>query len=862
MWEDHRVEMEAALERHDEILRSAIKSHGGYVFSTAGDAFAASFGRVEDAISAATEAQTGLGGERWPEQTPIRVRMGLHTGEAQERGGDYFGPAVNRAARIMSAGHGGQVLVSAATSSMVQGVDLRDLGEHRLKDLGAPERISQLVIAGVDRSFPPLQSLSSVRHNLPVQRTVLVGRDDDVAEVVELGAGHRLVTLTGVGGAGKTRLALAAAAEMVDRFDDGVFFVPLAAVDDPGLVAPAVAEAAGVTLGDLTPEGVAGFLGSRRVLVVLDNCEHLIDEVAELVDMILEAGDAARVLATSREALEVDGEQTLTVRSLAGGSPDSPAVRLLLDRARAVRPDLVLDDESMTAAVEICTRLDGIPLALELAAAQFAHLSPADLAQRLDDRFRLLVGGRRRRLQRQHTLQAVMDWSWDLLQGDEQRLLAQLSVFSGGWTLDAAEGVCQVDSSRPIAALLRSLVSKSLVSIQGAADSRYTMLETVRLYSQQKLLDRGETSAARERHARFFCDLAARTDIADRWLDIGQAARWQRETSNIQAAVDWLRDQDRLSEAATLVTMPALMWRGRGAAGQITHLVTDILASPLSDLQRAVALVTASELAWGRGDIAAMGHYAHEAAALGRQLANQSLTAVALILEGITLQGRDPDQAEEVLTEAAHCGASAGQPRLEAAAWAMAAGFESMGRGRIDEARKLVQRALPNVDPEGFEAGIADASIAALEIVDGNFHAAEAAVQSTHQRFTNFGVRQTWDKVLDEAVFAGELSRPFPQPMTRVVDELTAAGGNIERVDLVTLPLGVACRNRDWPQAARIIASTRAFARTGRSFSSPLTTAYYLHYLSQVPTDDLDAAQPLPIADIVQAEIQREAQAS
>ena len=351
LWEQHPAEMQGALERHDEIVREAIGSQDGYVFSTAGDSFGAAFERAGSAVAAAVEAQRLLSAENWPSGVSVRARMGAHTGEAQERGGDYFGPAVNRAARLMSAAHGGQTVVSSATRELLSDAEpMVALGVHRLKDLGAPQLMWQL---GTD-TFPPLRTLERARHNLPVQRTELFGREDEIVELTSLLRGERLVTLTGVGGAGKTRLALAVAAELIDDFGEGVFFVSLAAVSDPGSVGSVVAEAAGYTASSTDIDSVAAFLGTRDLLMVIDNCEHLVDDVADLVDATLGSGSAGRVLATSREALEVDGERTFTVPSLRADNVDSAGVRLLVDRATAVRSDLVIDDAAMASMLEVC----------------------------------------------------------------------------------------------------------------------------------------------------------------------------------------------------------------------------------------------------------------------------------------------------------------------------------------------------------------------------------------------------------------------------------------------------------------------------------------------------------------------------
>ena len=503
-WDAHPAEMDVALRLHDQILRASAAAHDGYVFSTAGDSFAVAFTTATDAIRAALDAQRELLSAPWPELVAIAVRMGLHTGQANERGGDYFGPAVNRAARLMAAATSGQVICSRVTAELARAavgdIDFHDLGEVSLKDLLDPEIVYGVVAPGLGSTFPPLRALDRARHNLPVQRTRLIGRDTDVARVVELVHAHRLVTLTGIGGCGKTRLSLAVAAELGDQFADGAYLVELAAVADPERVPEVVAEVLGVRVasGSKPREhlvAVAAFLSRRDLLIVLDHCEHLLDAVADRAEELWSAGDDVYVLATSREALEIEGEQTHRVSSLAvgdgTGAAANPALELLLERAGEMHGGFGAEGEDRAAASEICARLDGLPLAIELAAAQLSHLGPRELLARLDTRFELLVGGRNRRRQRQQTLQAMMDWSWELLTTEEQHVLTCLSVFSGGWTIEAAEGVCGRLGYPSVATVLRSLVAKSLVEPRtGVRGNRYRLLETVRLFAQQKLLDR------------------------------------------------------------------------------------------------------------------------------------------------------------------------------------------------------------------------------------------------------------------------------------------------------------------------------------------------------------------------------------
>jgi class 3 adenylate cyclase len=422
LWEEHPDVMRVALERHDAIMRAAIEHHDGYVFTTAGDSFAAAFQDHASGVSAAAAAQLALQRELWPDRTPIGVRMGVHTGDAWERDGDYFGPTLNMAARLMSAGHGGQVLLSAATTTLLRDVEVRSLGVHRLKDLSEAVEIFELETGDV--RFPALRTLDRVRHNLPVTSAPLLGREQAVTDVTRLLDATALVTVVGVGGMGKTRLALAVAAEVADRFVDGVWFCDLAPVDDADAVAHVVADALGARQrpGRSMLDSVAEFCGDRQMLIVVDNCEHVLDHVADLVEAITSLAPNVGFLATSREGLGLDAEVTYPLGSLDVG-PRSSAVELFLDAAARVDPTRVWSDAGKIAIVQICVRLDGIPLAIELAAARTRSMAPIEIEERLHDAFRTLRGGRRS-IERHRTLQTAIEWSYNSIGEPEQALFS------------------------------------------------------------------------------------------------------------------------------------------------------------------------------------------------------------------------------------------------------------------------------------------------------------------------------------------------------------------------------------------------------------------------------------------------------
>jgi predicted ATPase len=569
--------MRAALERHDAIVRSAIESHGGYVFSTGGDGFGAAFGRVSDGLSAATRAQVALGAEAWPYDAALSVRMGVHTGETAERDGNYFGPVVNRAARLMAIAHGGQVVVSGATEHLVRGalpdgVGLVDLGEHRLRDLSEPMRVFQVRYPELPSDFPPLHSLDVYPSNLPVQLSSFVGRKHEIAEIAELLGERRLVTLTGVGGVGKTRLALQVAAEMVPRFAVGAWCCEYAPLADPGAVWETLATVLGIQAfpGRSLEESVLEFLAAKRLLLVLDNCEHLLDALAQLVSDVARRAPQVSVLATSREGLGLAGERMVAVPSLgipaAELGPDevvhADAVRLFADRASAAHSGFALTRENAGAVGVLCRRLDGIPLAIELAAARARSMSPEDLVARLDQRFKLLTRGSRGARERQQTLRSTIDWSYDLLDPVERRALAALSVFAGGCDLSAAEAVLADDllDVFDVDDVLGQLVDKSLV----VADHhggwvRYRMLETIRQYADERLQESGDTDALRRRHADYYVELA---ETAGPHLVRSEQVEWNarltRETDNLRAALDWAVEAPSPEHALRLIASLAV----------------------------------------------------------------------------------------------------------------------------------------------------------------------------------------------------------------------------------------------------------------------------------------------------------------
>ncbi len=482
--------MRAALAAHDQVLREAIEAHGGFMFKHTGDGVCAAFASPRSAVDAAVAAQREL---------ELPVRMGIATGEAELRDGDYFGAVLNRAARVMAAGHGGQILVAESTAGLLGGVDLVNLGPRRLRDVPMPVGVFQVQAAELRAEFPPLRALDTTPGNLRPATTSLIGRESEVAEIEAAVKAHRLVTLTGVGGVGKTRLALEVAAHLADEFPDGVWFFELAAVTDPAAVPDAVAAVLGITQqpGKTVSESVAAALEGRVRLLVIDNCEHVLDAAADLIEAILAHSATVRILATSREGLGVPDEQVRPVRSLdAAAGIDSAAVSLFVERAQGIAPGFsMVDGDEAAAVTEICQRLDGIPLAIELAASRMASMTAGEMRDRLDHRFRLLVGSRRG-LERHHTLRHAVAWSYDLLADTEKTVLDRCSVFAGGFDLQSVCAVAGSDDRDEYAILevLDALVRKSLViAVRSGGRTRYSMLETIRQFAEEQLVARGDS---------------------------------------------------------------------------------------------------------------------------------------------------------------------------------------------------------------------------------------------------------------------------------------------------------------------------------------------------------------------------------
>ena len=613
------------LERHRELIRDALRRHGGVEVGTEGDGFFAAFPLPGEAVTAAVDAQRALASEPWPEEATIRVRMGLHTGAGRlDADGTYVGADVHRAARIAAAGHGEQVILSNATRVLAGGdlpadIQFRDLGEARLKDLDAPEQVYQLVIEGLRTDFPPLRTLGGTPTNLPTEVTTFLGREREINDIAALVGEARLLTLTGPGGTGKTRLALQVAARAMAAFPDGVWFVALGPITEADLVAPTIAHEVGLPdRGGRNPlERLLEHFRGKRSLVVLDNFEQVQPAASVVSELVAACSDLA-ILVTSRSALHLYGEREYPVPPL--GVPDLTrlpdfaslsqyeAVALFVERARAMKPGFAVTNDNAPAVAEIAYRLDGLPLALELAAARIKLLTPQAILARFNDRLDLLSAGARDLPARQQTLRGAIGWSYDMLESADRALFGAFSVFVGGASLEAVEAVCGPGIDGDVFEGLASLVDKSLIrqAETGTGEPRFSMLNTIREYAAERLTEEGDPEAARERHADWFLNLA--TAEAGHLMDPDKGRHLdvlEREHDNLRAAIAWATDHDRTETALRLGASLWRFWQMRGYLSEARERLDRALALPGAANEPAAklaALEAAGGIAYWQGD--------------------------------------------------------------------------------------------------------------------------------------------------------------------------------------------------------------------------------------------------------------------
>lgn len=679
-WEQHPQAMQAAVARHDAILRQAVEAHHGTVFKTVGDAFYAAFSTAAEALEAALEGQRALATEHWDPEVVPRVRMALHTGTAEERDNDYFGPDLNRIARLLAAGHGEQILLSGVTQALVRehlpdSVELRDLGRHDLKDLSRPEHIYQAVAPELRADFPPLKTIDVPRTNLPPDVTAFIGRKREVEAVTALLRKEdiRLLVLTGPGGTGKTRLAVKVGREHLDAFGDGVFFVSLAPLTDPTLVAPTIARVFSVDERGSEPSlnALLEYLREQHMLLILDNFEHLPDATS-VVEELLNGSPLLKMLITSRSVLHLYGEHDFPVPTLSvpapaatldiGSALEFDAVALFVARAKAVKPDFALTNENVPAAAAICRQLDGLPLAIELAAARVRILSPQEIVSRLSSSLSLLTSRTENLPARQQTLRGTIDWSYGLLSPEEQLIFTRLAVFAGGFTLAAAEAVCTVDGDLTMGILdgVASLVDKSLVQAQQdvGGGPRFTMLETIHEYADERLAASGETAVLKQQHATNFLRLAQEADPQmygterDVWMD-----RLDREEANLRAALAWsTADKDGTEIGLRLAGALGFYWFLHDAVPEGRAWLEGLLEQTDAGDWSAVrgrALLSAGWLAWDEGDYVAASPRAEESLAIARAGSDKRELAFSELLLGLIRMGQRNSLAARHLLEEA-----------------------------------------------------------------------------------------------------------------------------------------------------------------------------------------------------------------
>jgi predicted ATPase/class 3 adenylate cyclase len=745
-WEHHPEVMREALARHDALLRSVIIAHGGFVFKMVGDAVYAAFAVAADAVAAAVAAQRAVAGETWGEVGPLRVRMALHTGAAQSRDDDYFGPTLNRVARVLSTGYGGQVLLSAATLELVRdalsaGVSVQDLGEHALKDLLRPEHIFQLTIPNLTGEFPALKSLSRRPHNLPVQPTPFLGREREVAGVCALLSRPevRLLTLTGPGGIGKTRLSLQVAAEVSDQFADGVFFVALAPLSDAELVMPTIMQTLSISEVGGQPLLVLlkAALKDKHLLLLLDNFEQVMRAAVQVAEL-LAACPKLKIIVTSRMVLHVQAEREFVVPSLSLPDPkrlpdlgtlsQCEAVALFIERSQAVKPDFAVTNANAPAVAAICVRLDGLPLAIELAAARSKLLPPQALLARLSQRLAVLTSGARDVPARHQTLRNTIAWSYDLLGAAEQQLFRRLSVFVGSCTLEAIEALCNaLDSgAEEVLDSVTSLLDKSLLqqTEQEGEEPRLSMLETIREFGLEVLAMCGEMEVTRQAHAQYYLALAeeAEPELAGPqqgvWLE-----RLEREHDNLRAALQWSVKQGGVGQHMEMVLRlsGALWWfwlvRGHLSEGG-QWLEKALMESEGSmTLARARALQGLGEVAFNQGNYGQAEKRCRESLAIFRELGDRKNIALSLDILGLVAEwSRNYTAAYSLIEEALALYKELGDKRgLAYTLGALA--YATSHQGEYARARSLAEESLALFREVGDKAGITYALSRLVEVM-------------------------------------------------------------------------------------------------------------------------------------------------
>ncbi len=667
--QDYPDTLQNALDRHHSILQQAIESNSGFVFEIVGDAFCCAFQKAEDAVKAAVEAQLSLAEEKW-EGAVIKIRIGIHSGNAEWSNEKYMGYiTLARTARVMSCGYGEQIIISNSTYELCmdkfdavkeKNISFRDLGERRMKDVIQPIRIFQIVSPGLREEFPPLKTLDARPNNLPVQLTSFIGREKEISDIKKLLSGTRLLTLTGPGGTGKTRLSLQAAAEVIDDFNNGVWIVELAPLTDPALISVTIAGALGIIgqPGQESYEALLNYLKQKELLILLDNCEHLIDECAAITEKLLQNCTGLKIITTSRESLRSQGEIVYRVLSLAHPEPDQKntplelsqyeSVRLFIERALAVNSEFRVNNVNAPALAQICSQLDGIPLAIELAAARIKVLSVEKICEKLDDRFRLLTGGKRTALPRQQTLKAMIDWSYDLLSENEKILFQRLSVFTGGWNLAAAEEICSCDNIEcyEVMDIHSNLLDKSLISnAESSGTIRFYMLESIRQYAKEKM---NSDEDIKQRHFYFFSSYADQEKMRETLPDQNSRVKlMDAESDNIRSAIQWAIE-NKPEEASEVVCKMIEYWDIKGYFKEAFQTCQKILDSGKlkEKLSKANILFCAGLMAQNMGIVSDAEKLTNDGLSIFRELGNKEGIGRCVNILGVA-SSTDPGRGTE-----------------------------------------------------------------------------------------------------------------------------------------------------------------------------------------------------------------------
>ncbi len=892
--ERYAAEYGAKLARHHELLAEAVGRRGGVVFETVGDAVYAAFPDPTDAVEAAAEGQLALAREDWGPLGQMKVRMGLHTGPVERRGTHYFGAALYRCARLMATAHGGQIVLSELTAGLVRGsltAALLDLGQHQLKDMREPERVFQVVSDGLETDFPPLRSAGGRPNNLPADVKTFVGRHEELDGLCSLlvSPDTRIVTVTGPGGSGKTRLALRAAESLLEPSKDGVFLVDLSPLASAELVAPAIASVLGVqkAADRSVVAGLVTHLAAKELLLVLDNFEHVLPAATDVADLLASA-PAVKVLATSRSPLHIQGEHEFRIGPLPLPEADamlaelvrSPAVQLFVERALEIRADFALTDANGNDVRKICSRLDGLPLAIELAASWTRLLSPSAVLERMDNRLGFLTGGAADLPSRQRTLRDAIAWSYDLLDEPEQTLLRRLAAFRGGCDLPAAEAVCGGD----VLTSLSRLVENSLIETRWneKGEPRFVLLETILEFARERLAESGETDELARRHAAYFADHAEAiepalyTDERLPWL-----LRLADDRDNVRSALAWSAERDEASYGLRILGALWLWWWTAFSEGMVWAdrlLALPSAAEPTK--ARARALFAAEICAAGAGDMPLIRSYTEEAVTLSRSLDDDTCLALAQGLGAGALAGLKsgagagfedadgPRRLHELSTEAIEVGAGTGDPWI--AAWVkMISGLIALLVGDPVTARPWASEAVDEFGALDDSWSRATASITlAFSLVQlGELDAAEATLGGSVSALMEVGDLKMANSGLIAHGLLARLGGDADGAERHYADalDLCVKAGDPANAPICLEGIAAAVAGRDPERAARLLGAARALFDGGAQPAVPGFEVFYqttrvgleevlgADAAARLGTEGASRARAVPLADVTHA---------